>query len=146
MPAETIETVELLSEDEFKEAHSVMQQLRTHLDEEAFLELVTEMIPAGYRLFALRADGSIRALAGIGIGTNLYYGKYLWVYDLITANDARSKGYGAALLAAMEKLAADERCETIALSSALHRKDAHRFYEDKMDFERAGYVFRKPLG
>ena len=49
-------------------------------------------------LLAVRDDGAIKALAGIAHLTNLYYGRHIWVYDLITTAAERSKGYGAALL------------------------------------------------
>ncbi|MEC1446400.1 GNAT family N-acetyltransferase, partial [Bacillus haynesii] len=29
--------------------------------------------------------------------------------------------------------------------SGLQRADAHRFYEDKMEYEKASYLFRKAL-
>jgi GNAT superfamily N-acetyltransferase len=85
------------------------------------------------------------ALAGIAIRTNFYYGKYLYVYDLVTTESGRSKGYGKALLDAMEVLARAESCDTIALSSGFQRVDAHRFYEDKMGYDRVSYVFKKEL-
>ena len=136
---------ELTTEEEFRAAFPVMHELRTHLDENAYIEQLSEMVPKGYRLFALEDDGEIIALAGVGRGTNFYYGRYLWVYDLITTEAARSRGHGAALLGHVEKVARDEGCETIALSSALYRVDAHRFYEDRMGYEKPGYNFTKAL-
>jgi hypothetical protein len=49
------------------------------------------------------------------------------------------------LLSHLEELARDEGCDTIALSSSFPRPDAHRFYEEKMNFERSGYTFKKSL-
>ncbi len=109
------------------------------------MKLLAEMIPRGYRLFALEDNGRIVALAGVGRGVNLYYGRYLWVYDLITDETARSHGYGARLLDHVEEVARDEGCETIALSSAFHRTDAHRFYTDRAGYEKVSYVFKKDL-
>lgn len=134
---------ELTTEDEFRSAFLVMNQLRTHLDEDRYMELLAEMVPRGYRLFALEADGGIAALAGVGRGVNFYYGRYLWVYDLITTEDGRSRGYGGELLRHVESVAKEEGCETIALSSAHHRLDAHRFYTDRMDYENSGFTFVK---
>jgi len=44
-------------------------------------------------------------------------------------SDQRSKGIGAQLLAAAEKLARDRGCYRIQLTSNNVREDAHRFYE-----------------
>jgi GNAT superfamily N-acetyltransferase len=140
----TLEITELET-SEFEESYSVMRELRDHIASDVYPKLLEEMHGGGYRLFAVREAGRIVALAGIGFGVNLYYGRYLWVYDLITAESERSRGHGRALLAYLEDLARSEGCDTIALSSALHRKDAHRFYEEKVGFDRAGYTFRKAL-
>ncbi|TFB12835.1 GNAT family N-acetyltransferase, partial [Filobacillus milosensis] len=32
-----------------------------------------------------------------------------------------------------------------ALSSGLQRTDAHRFYEDRMDYDKVSYVFKSSL-
>ena len=93
---------ELTTDEEIRAAYDVMSQLRGHLSPERFEELVAGMRPKGYRLFAAEHGGRIVALAGVGYGLNLYYGSYLWVYDLITTSEARSKGHGATLLAYLE--------------------------------------------
>ncbi|MGH2695231.1 MAG: GNAT family N-acetyltransferase [Actinomycetota bacterium] len=140
-----MEIVELCSEDELRSAYPVMSELRDHLTEDDYMRLLGEMIRGGYRLFALEQGGRIAALAGISIRTNFYYGRYLWVYDLITTSSERSKGYGERLLSFLEEFARAEGCETLALSSGVQRADAHRFYEDKMRYERASYVFKRGL-
>ena len=104
------------------------------------------MVPDGYRLLSLQDDeGTIEALAGFRIATNLYYGKHAWVYELVTAETARSRGHGAMLLGHVEELAGAEGCELVALSSGLQRLDAHRFYEDRMGYDRVSYCFTKPV-
>ncbi len=136
---------ELLTDEEFDSAFGVMNELRTHLDREKYIELLAEMRPNGYRMVAVEDDGAIVALAGITTSVNFYYGHYMWVYDLITTDTGRSKGHGLALLQHLEQMAKDEGCETIALSSAHHRKDAHRFYEDKAAMDNSGFTFVKKL-
>ena len=137
---------ELRGSGDFRRAWPVMRELRGHLSEERWLELMAIMAPDGYRLLALEDDeGTIRALAGIRFGTNLYYGRHVWVDELVTAPDARSLGHGRALLRHVEDLAVSEGCEVVGLSSGLKRVDAHRFYEERMDYERAGYVFTRQV-
>ena len=98
--------IELTSDADFRRAWPVMVQLRTDLDEPGYMELLSKMRPDGYRLFALEVDDDIKALAGVSIGTNFYYRRYLWVYDLITTETDRSSGHGAALMGELERFAA----------------------------------------
>ncbi len=142
-----MKVVELHGRDDFARAWPVMRELRGHLSLERCLELLDVMVPDGYRLLSLQDDdGTIQALAGIRVATNLYYGRHVWVYELVTAPQARSLGHGRALLRHVEELAVAEGCETVALSSGLWRGDAHRFYEQHMGYDRAGYAFRKLVG
>lgn len=137
--------IELRTDAELKEAFPVMQELRQHLTEETYFELLRPMMSRGYRLFGVRESGAIVALAGITIDTNFYNLRHLWVYDLITSEKVRSKGYGQTLLTHVEQVARDEGCHCIALASGLWRKDAHRFYEERMGYERVSYEFKKTL-
>ena len=142
-----MKVVELRGRDELRRAWPVMRELRGHLSEERWLELMSVLEPAGYRLLALEDDaGSIQALAGIRVSTNLYYGRHVWVDELVTASGARSRGHGRTLLQHVEELAAADGCEVVGLSSGLRRVDAHRFYEEHMGYDRASYVFTKQVG
>lgn len=140
------EVRELTTDEEFRQAFPIMNELRTHFMELGEYEAaLAEMRPGGYRLFAAMDGERIVALAGIAIRTNFYFGKYLYVYDLITSESERSKGHGKVLLDHLEELARKDDCQTIALSSGVQRKDAHRFYEEKMGYERPSFVFKKDL-
>lgn len=140
-----MEIVELNTEEEYRRAFPLMRQLRPHLTEEQFLEITGQMVWDGYRLFAAQEGGEILALAGVAVCLNLYHGRHLWVYDLVTREDRRSTGIGKRLLEWLEELARSENCERIALCSGVQRTDAHRFYEEKMGYERASYLFLKKL-
>jgi GNAT superfamily N-acetyltransferase len=136
---------EIGSEPERRAAFPVMRELRPHLDEAVFLRLLDEMALKGYRLFALRdGHGAITSLAGVAVLTNLYYGRHVWVFDLVTAGHARSKGHGARLLAFVEDFARENRCLAVALSSGLAREDAHRFYE-REGYHKTSFVLLKHL-
>ena len=140
-----IEIQELQSEAEFREAYPVMRELRTSLSEAEYFALLAEMRPAGYRLLALRCDGRIAALAGIGRGVNFYDGRHIYVYDLITSEGERSRGYGEQLLSHVEELARREGCGVVTLCSGVQRADAHRFYQERMGYAMPSYVFKKTL-
>ena len=137
--------VELTSDADLRRALPVLAELRSHLDERTYMEHLSKMRPDGYRMFALEDGDEIKALAGVRIATNFYFGRYLWVYDLVTTETERSSGLGATLMRDLEQLARAEGCDTIALSSGMQRTDAHRFYEERMGYERASYTFRKLL-
>ncbi|WP_254542808.1 GNAT family N-acetyltransferase [Halomarina pelagica] len=140
-----IEIEELTGEDEWRDAHPVMRQLRPHLDEAAFLDYRGRLREEGYALFALSVDGEIAALAGARIRTTTYYGRHVWVDDLVTDAERRSRSYGERLLDHVAAWGRENGCGTIALSSGLERADAHRFYEERAGMDRASYVFTRSL-
>lgn len=135
---------ELTTTEEWKQAFPVMNQLRTHLNVSSYIELLKEASEKeGYRLFALYSSNQVVAVIGFMPMITLYNGKFIWVCDLVTDEGARSKGYGEYLLTHIEELAKKEGYECISLSSGLQRTNAHRFYEEKMDYDKVSYVFLK---
>ncbi len=138
---------ELQTRDEIVEAYPIMKQLRTHLNEDTYLELVFEAQEKDrYQLFALQSEGDIVAVIGFKPMITLYYGRFIWICDLVTDTTKRSSGYGEKLLSYVHKWAQDNGYESVALSSGLQRTDAHRFYEEKMEYDKVSYVFKKSLG
>lgn len=66
---------ELRSRHDIIEAFPVMKQLRTHLDESSYLELVSEaQEKEGYKMFALYNGDEIAAVVGFQPMITLYYG------------------------------------------------------------------------
>lgn len=135
---------ELKNESEWKEAFPIMQQLRTHLDESNFIKLVQEARQMhDYKLFALYDNDRVTAVIGFMPMTTLYNGRFIWVCDLVTNSNMRSKGYGQELLSYVHNWSQEQGYKMISLSSGLQREDAHRFYENKMDYDKVSYVFLK---
>ena len=139
-----IEIVELRSEAELGEAFPVIRELHHQLDERTYVDLLAEMIPNGYRLFAIRDSGEVVAALGMQVLTNLYYERHVYVYDLVTTARTRTKGHGEALMKHVEDLARREGCKYLALACGRERERALRFYE-RLGFERPGYSMRKAL-
>lgn len=137
--------VELETEEEWLAGLPVLKQLRTHLTEPSLLHRRTQMQADGYRLFAVTVDDEIVSLAGTIIQTNFYDGRHVYVYDLVTDVAHRSQGYGLELLDFVTEWGKDNNCETVTLSSGLHRTDAHRFYEEQAGMDRVSYVFKHPI-
>ena len=118
--------------------------MRTHLNEKEYLELVYESeAKERYQLIGLRDDGVLQAVIGFKPMITLYYGRSLWVSDLVTDKEARSKGYGEQLLSYVEQWGKDHHYKSIALSSGLQRTRAHQFYEEKMHYSKVSTVFTK---
>jgi GNAT superfamily N-acetyltransferase len=142
----TLNIKELQTEQEILDAFPVMKHLRTHLDENSYLELVKEaQQKEGYRLFALYHDHKIVAVTGFMPMITLYNGRFIWVCDLVTEPSERSKGYGEKLLSYVHQWSKDNGYKIVSLSSGLQRIDAHRFYEEKMGYDKVSYVFLKRL-
>lgn len=137
---------ELLTEQQWLEAFPVMKQLRTHLDETSYVELIQQAVESeGYKMFALFERDTIVAAVGFMPMITLYNGKYIWICDLVTAAEHRSKGYGQQLLSYVENWSKDKGYYIVSLSSGLQRLDAHRFYEEKLEYNKVSYVFLKKL-
>ncbi|WP_223700913.1 GNAT family N-acetyltransferase [Sutcliffiella deserti] len=133
----------LHTKEELLAGYNVMKELRTHLTEVAFLEMYEKMEQEGYEIVGYYAEGKVVAVAGIIFLTNFYDGYHMYVYDLVTQRDARSKGYGDKLLSFIEELAKEKGCSTITLSSGTQRTEAHRFYQEKMGYDKTSFVFKK---
>ena len=143
---ETLTIKELQSRDDIIKAFPVMKQLRTHLDECTYLELVIDAQKNDrYKMFALLDNNEIVAVIGFKPMITLSSGRFIWVCDLVTDTTVRSKGYGEKLLTYLQEWAKENNYESVALSSGLQRTDAHRFYENKMNYDKASYVFKTTL-
>ena len=117
------------TDTEIQACYPVMKELRPDILEEEFVNRIRELQKYGYRLVYLQESGIPVALAGFRLSESLAWKRYLYVDDLVTLSNNRSKGYGAALLNWLTDYAAREGCEQFHLDSGVQRKDAHRFYE-----------------
>nr|WP_111645624.1 GNAT family N-acetyltransferase [Anoxybacillus vitaminiphilus] len=137
---------ELQTDQEILQAFPVMRHLRTHLEEHSYLALVHEAREKeGYRLFAFYDHNKIVAVVGFMPMITLYNGRFIWVCDLVTEPSERSKGYGEKLLSYVHQWSKENGYKIVSLSSGLQRVDAHRFYEEKMHYDKVSYVFLKRL-
>lgn len=127
------------------ETFPLISQLRTDLNEKGYESLFRIMQSEGYQMITLTDNGIIKALAGFKIQTNFYNKKHLFLYDLVTDSLDRSKGYGNEMMKYLEEIALRNECEFVALESGLARLDAHRFYEEKNNYNKFCYSFRKPI-
>jgi GNAT superfamily N-acetyltransferase len=140
-----MEIVELHSPAERTEVLPILRELYPSLDEGRYAALLAELIDDGYRQFAVRNEAEeIVAVAGVAVHVNLYYGRHLYLYDLVVKEDARSQGCGGLLMDHVEEIARREGCETAALACDLEREGALRLYEGK-GYQKPSYAMRKAL-
>jgi GNAT superfamily N-acetyltransferase len=132
------------SDDDVLACFPVMRHLRDLPDAGSFLRRVRAQQASGYQLAALRDGGGPVAVAGFRLGESLAWGRYLYVDDLVTLPDARSRGYGAALLAWLAELGRARGAGQLHLDSGRQRADAHRFYE-RHGLEGASIHFKRSL-
>lgn len=124
-------------------AERVHRQLRPGLEPDYAAHL-GRVFADGARL-CVAADGD--AVVGLALWRmleNTFYGRHLYVDDLVTDEARRSGGVGRALLAHLESKARAAGCRLLALDSGTQRHDAHRFYF-REGMHITSYKFNKTL-
>ncbi len=132
------------SDEEIAACFPIMHELRLSVAEGDFVSRVRRQEASGYKLAYVLDRGEPVAVAGYRIGENLAWGRFLYVDDLVTRADHRSRGHGASLLSWLMTQATEVGCQQVHLDSGVQRTDAHRFYE-REGMERASVHFRKLL-
>ncbi len=111
-------------------AFPVMKELRPHIDMEAFLSACGEVgTEGGYRVAVVDRGGSIVAVMGYRVLTDLAHGRHVYIDDLVTAKDHRSAGHGARLLRFAEVEARRLDCVGLRLCAGVENEAGRRFYE-----------------
>src|SRR6266513_2096197 len=117
---------------EIRRCHQVVGELLPLFHEpEQFVERVLRQQKEGYQLAYLESDGEVCGVAGYRVLESLFSGKFLYVDDLITRENDRSRGCGGQLLDWLIEQARTQGCENLELDSGVQRFDAHRFYFSK---------------
>jgi len=118
------------SDADLRRCHAVMRQLRPHFEQEdAFIAQVRrQMAQERWRLAYVEDAGEVVAVAGFRLLECLATGKTLYVDDLVTSEDRRSKGHGETLMQWLEDRGRKAGCQTFSLDSGTHRTGAHKFY------------------
>lgn len=129
---------------ELEMAYEVISQLRTSLSYNEFEDLIYDMRSMDYKMIGIMEQDRLVTYAGVAILTNLYHKRHLFVFDLVTHKEYRSKGYGKMMLEYLFDYAKTGMCQNVVLSSGFAREDAHRFYE-KNGFIKTSYQFLRTL-
>ena len=133
-----------MSLKELDAIYELLVQLRPELSFKEFDDLVYDMRHMEYKMIGMLQRGELVTFAGVAVQTNFYHKRHLFVFDLVTDEKHRNRGYGKEMLEYLESYAKTAMCEKIVLSSGLQREAAHRFYE-KNDFMKKSFIFVKAL-
>lgn len=133
-----------MTDSEIESCFDIMLELRPKLQKREFLAIVRDMEKEGYKLAFVEIEAEVVAVAGYRICTNLFMGKHLYIDDLVTSQEHRSKGYGALLIDWLRDEAVNSKCNFYHLDSGTHRGEAHKFYF-KQGFTIASYHFSEQL-
>lgn len=121
--------IHLDTPDSLLPAFDIMHQLRPHLtDAHSFAAQAARLHTEGYRLLAATNVDVIVGLAGYRMMTNLLYGRFAYVDDLVVDGRLQSGGIGAQLLDAVRHIALEGGCAHFVLDTGLHMPLAQRFY------------------
>ena len=124
-----------VSDKDIVATYSVVKQLRPNVKESDYLKLVRlQEHEVHFRLAYLKVRGHVECVAGFRLCRSLGWGKYLYVDDLVTNKNLRSKGVGKMMFSWLVDYACKEGCDELRLDSAVYRHEAHRFYlRERMD-------------
>ena len=129
---------------ELQNVYDVLSQLRVDLSYKQFEDLIYDMRHMEYKMIGIMDADKLITYAGVCVQTNLYHKRHLYVFDLVTDEKYRGKGYGKMMLDYLVDYAKMGMCENIVLSSGFAKEDAHKFYE-KNGFDKKSFVFLKTL-
>jgi GNAT superfamily N-acetyltransferase len=101
--------------------------------------------PRAAAFVAVNGYGEVVGLATTHIFPSIHdNGPVAWLTTLVVLEDARGAGIGSALVRHVEQWAVQNGAKRLSVTSGMHRKATHEFYE-KRDYENTGLRFTKKL-
>lgn len=117
--------------DEAERGHAVLKELRPTLTLDEFRERFPRHQAQGYEFALGWHREQVVCVAGFRRDECWAWGRYIYVYDLVTASPERSKGFGAQMLDWLVAFARERDMDEVHLDSGVVRFGAHRFYLEK---------------
>ncbi|MEI8593584.1 GNAT family N-acetyltransferase [Photobacterium sp. Hal280] len=106
----------------------VLRQLRPQYDSAALQAQITKQMAQGYQVVYVKSGDQVMGVAGFVVSEKLAWGKAIYVDDLVTAEQHRSKGVGECLIHWLKAYAKAQGCQQLHLDSGVQRFAAHKFY------------------
>lgn len=115
---------------DLERCYSVMKELRPSLDINDYMLIYEQSHNNdGYEIIAIEENEKILAVMGYRILYDFVRGKHVYIDDLVSTENARSKGLGADLLSYAEKIARESNCKGLRLCTGLDNERGMSFYE-----------------
>jgi GNAT superfamily N-acetyltransferase len=130
--------------DELYQAYNLLLEIREEQSFDDFCTMFYFMQEDSYRMIGLYEDTTLISVSNIKIDSSTYYGKYIYLYDLVTTKNKRSMGYGKKMINYITSLAMAYKCKNIVLNSLIDKVDAHKFYK-RENFIQDYYALVKPI-
>ena len=111
----------------FSKAEAAHRQLRTALPPE-YEAKMKRVFAGGARMCVAVEGADVAGVAVYRMYENTFYGKQLYVDDLVADERRRSRGVGRALLDHLEQKARAAGFDSLTLDSGTQRLQAHKFY------------------
>ncbi len=115
--------------EQSKSVFAIMKELRTHLDETKYLELLQSAKANGYQLVGAFDGEQCVGLMGYRVLFDFVHGKHLYIDDLVVTSSIRSKGLGTQMLAFAKEVAASNNCSRLRLCTGIDNDSGKHFYE-----------------
>jgi GNAT superfamily N-acetyltransferase len=115
---------------DLEKCYSVLKELRPHLSLVDYMSIYEQSHNHnGYEIIAIEENNKILAVMGYRIFYDFVRGKHVYIDDLVSTKNARSKGLGAELLNYAEKIAKESNCNSLRLCTGLDNERGMSFYE-----------------
>ncbi|QOP43080.1 GNAT family N-acetyltransferase [Sulfurimonas sediminis] len=96
--------------------YDLVKQLYTELSYDEFEDLVYDMRHMEYKMFGILERGELVCYGGAAVQTSLCHKRHLYVFDLVTDEKHREKGYAKMMLEYLQDYAKTAACEKLVLS------------------------------
>ncbi len=118
------------SKTDLERCYPVMKELRPHLSYEDYISIYEDSHKSnGYEIVAIEEDGQILAIMGYRFLSDYVRGQHVYVDDLVTRENVRSRGLGAELLKFAENISKISGCNCLRLCTGIENELGMRFYE-----------------
>ncbi|QUJ69795.1 GNAT family N-acetyltransferase (plasmid) [Photobacterium sp. GJ3] len=121
-------TMQLETHPDIQGVLNVLLQLRPQYNSASLLAQITQQMAQGYQVIYVKSAEQVMGVAGFVVTEKLAWGKAIYVDDLVTDQQHRSKGVGECLLQWLKDYGRAQGCQQLHLDSGVQRFPAHRFY------------------
>ncbi len=136
------------TKDDFNQLLQLLEQLwpDQSIDKPRLQQVFLHGLSCDYRAyFCIELESSLIAFVSLTVKTTLWpQGPIGQIDELVVDQQHRRSRIGTRLLRHITEIAKQKGCRTLELDSALHRKQAHKFYQHH-NFENKAFLLSKTI-